>query len=297
MKVLFQAAIVAMMIASVVLRGAQSGDAPSFIFVEPGLHADFCMPSTIRFSVEATDPDKRISRVEFLDGTNVLGSVSTPPYTLVLTNVTVSSGGHEVFARVIDKLGAPFRSEAHQIAFVNGPCKPRPLVSVIDGSKPGIIRTVFGTNNIVSISASTILDNNINPAEFFVDTNRIAIVPITALSVTVTNLSLGQHVFSVKVRDAKGAEFSGVSELVYVVSPPQIRPPGKSDQFTFSIIGLVPRLPIIIERSLNLVNWETVQTITPDTETIHYSDSTISQPAVRFYRVSFVLRAPPPAAP
>lgn len=59
-------------------------------------------PASITLSATASDGDGTVSSVQFLSGTNLLGSVSSEPYEL---NVTLAAGWHQIVARAIDNLG------------------------------------------------------------------------------------------------------------------------------------------------------------------------------------------------
>jgi hypothetical protein len=59
---------------------------------------------TITLSATASDPDGSVTKVDFLDGTTVLATDTTSPYSFTWKNVT--SGSHTVSARATDNAGA-----------------------------------------------------------------------------------------------------------------------------------------------------------------------------------------------
>ncbi|MBK8000636.1 MAG: hypothetical protein IPK15_18455 [Verrucomicrobia bacterium] len=65
-------------------------------------------PANITLSATASDGDGTVSSVQFLSGTNLLGSVSSEPYEL---NVTLAAGWHQIIARAIDNLGGSNSTE------------------------------------------------------------------------------------------------------------------------------------------------------------------------------------------
>ena len=69
----------------------------------PTNQSTFVQPSLITLSAAASDSDGTITKVEFLNGTNLLGTVTTPPYSLAWSNVEPDS--HILTVRATDNLG------------------------------------------------------------------------------------------------------------------------------------------------------------------------------------------------
>src|SRR5205823_14912266 len=67
----------------------------------------------------ATDSDGTIVQVEFRDGTNSLGVVSNPPYSLLWTNATI--GTHSLSAVATDDGGAASTSDSIDITVASAP--------------------------------------------------------------------------------------------------------------------------------------------------------------------------------
>jgi hypothetical protein len=78
--------------------------APSVSLTSPTAGQTYTAPATVGFAATASDPDGTVARVEFLNGTTVLGSDSTAPYTFSWTNV--GAGSYSVSARAVDNAGA-----------------------------------------------------------------------------------------------------------------------------------------------------------------------------------------------
>jgi hypothetical protein len=85
--------------------GVTAGNsAPTAQVTSPADGATFDWKPTITITAAASDADGVVSRVEFLDGTKVLGQDTTAPYAYTWRNVT--SGGHTLRARATDAGGA-----------------------------------------------------------------------------------------------------------------------------------------------------------------------------------------------
>jgi PKD repeat protein len=80
-------------------------NAPPVVSLEtPGTGALFVAPAGIGFSAIAWDPDGRVARVEFYQGTTLLGTDDTIPYNFIWNNVP--PGTYTVTARAVDEWGA-----------------------------------------------------------------------------------------------------------------------------------------------------------------------------------------------
>ena len=78
--------------------------APTARITSPVDGATFDWKPTITITATASDAEGAVARVEFLDGTKVLGQDTTAPYAFTWRNV--ASGGHTLRARATDAGGA-----------------------------------------------------------------------------------------------------------------------------------------------------------------------------------------------
>ena len=77
---------------------------PSVTLTSPNNNAVFTAPATITLTATANDTDGTIASVEFLSGSNVIATLTAPPYSFAWTNVGV--GGYTLTARATDDKGA-----------------------------------------------------------------------------------------------------------------------------------------------------------------------------------------------
>jgi endoglucanase len=128
---------------------------PTIALTSPTASQQFTAPATVNFAATASDPDGTVARVEFLNGSTVLGSDTTAPYTLVWTNVP--AGAYSVSARAIDNLGA--------VTSTNPPVSLQ-----VNGSNPGgaAPQLRVSGNKLVTASGATyrLLGVNRASAEF-----------------------------------------------------------------------------------------------------------------------------------
>jgi len=84
---------------------ANAGNTPPTVRItSPADGASFAWKPTITIAATAADPDGAVARIEFRDGTTLLGQDTTAPYSLTWRNVP--SGSHVLSARAIDNAGA-----------------------------------------------------------------------------------------------------------------------------------------------------------------------------------------------
>jgi aryl-phospho-beta-D-glucosidase BglC (GH1 family) len=77
---------------------------PTISLVNPSAGQAFATTAAINFAATASDPDGSVVRVDFLNGSTVIGSDTTAPYTFAWTNV--AAGTYSVSARAVDNSGA-----------------------------------------------------------------------------------------------------------------------------------------------------------------------------------------------
>lgn len=84
--------------------GSGSNQAPTINLTAPTANASYKAPATVTISANAADADGSISRVEFYNGTTLLGTDSAAPYSMAWSNV--AAGTYKVSAKAVDNLGA-----------------------------------------------------------------------------------------------------------------------------------------------------------------------------------------------
>jgi RHS repeat-associated protein len=84
--------------------------APTVTLTSPADGATFTAPATIVLTADAQDSDGTIAQVEFFEGTTLLATVTTPPYTFTLNDV--QAGSYSFTAKATDNLGATATSAA-----------------------------------------------------------------------------------------------------------------------------------------------------------------------------------------
>lgn len=82
----------------------QPNQPPSINIASPVFGSALASPASVNVSVNATDSDGSIARVELYEGSELLGQRTAPPYNFNFTQV--SAGNYRLYARAYDNLGA-----------------------------------------------------------------------------------------------------------------------------------------------------------------------------------------------
>ncbi len=100
--------------------GTPGNAAPAATLTAPGNNATFAAGATIALAATATDSDGTVAKVEFYNGSTLLGSDATAPYGFSWTNVP--AGTYSLTARATDDKGATGNSAAATVVVGGGGC-------------------------------------------------------------------------------------------------------------------------------------------------------------------------------
>lgn len=100
---------------------------PSVAITSPAAAASFTAPASITITVNASDTDGAISKVEFYSGANLLGQAVTAPFTCTWTGVP--AGNYSLTAKATDNDGGMTTSTAVNIVVSPGSAAPSINVS------------------------------------------------------------------------------------------------------------------------------------------------------------------------
>ncbi len=156
----------------------------------------------VTLSALAVDPDGTVTRVEFFDGSTLLGSDASSPYTLAWTPAT--AGARNITARATDNAGAATTSASIvvTVAASGGPDTNAPTATL---TAPANLAS--GLTGIVTLTASATDNVAVAGVEFQLDGAPIG-AEITAppyqAALDTSAHTAGQHVLQVRSRDAAG---------------------------------------------------------------------------------------------
>jgi hypothetical protein len=182
----------------------------------PSANDAFYPPADILIAANANDADGTIAKVDFFQGSTLLGSVNTSPYTYNWTNV--AEGKYTITAKATDNQGAfAISAPIHiNVGFVPN---QSPVVSV-SNLIPGAIFTAPAS---VTIDASaTDADGTITKVDFYQGSILLGTDYTSPYSCTVTDVAAGSYIITVKATDDNGATTISTPVTVIVNQPPAV---------------------------------------------------------------------------
>jgi uncharacterized repeat protein (TIGR01451 family) len=165
-------------------------------------------PAQITINADASDGDGTISKVEFYQGTSLLATDLTSPYSYTWSNV--AAGSYFISAKATDNLGAVTTSNV-----VNITVNAKPNVSLTSPSNG----TYFTSPALVNISATASdSDGTINRVEFYRGTTLISTVTASPYSFPWGNVPAGTYTLTARAVDNVGASTTS-SGVTITVTP------------------------------------------------------------------------------
>jgi len=126
---------------------ANVNQAPTVSITSPANNATFTAPAALSVSSNAADSDGSITQVDFYNGTTLLGTDNTAPYSYTWSNV--SAGSFSITARATDNGGAVATSSAVNVTVTT-------VVSVPTNLATGRPVTVSSTEAGVNVAANAV---------------------------------------------------------------------------------------------------------------------------------------------
>ncbi|MFN7928587.1 MAG: NPCBM/NEW2 domain-containing protein [Blastocatellia bacterium] len=172
---------------------------PTVSLTAPANNATFTAPANITLTANATDSDGTISKVEFYQGTTLLGTATTAPYSFNWANV--AAGSYALTAKAYDNSNAATTSSIVNIA-VNAPANNPPSASITAPAN----NTVFTAPASITITANaTDTDGTIAKVEFYQGTTLLGTATTATYSFTWANVAAGTYALTVKAYDNSNA--------------------------------------------------------------------------------------------
>ncbi|MBN2485886.1 MAG: discoidin domain-containing protein [Bacteroidales bacterium] len=188
------------------------GNAPPVVTITtPANNSIFQRGSNVSVSVNATDSDGSVARVELFANGNLLATLTSAPYNYTWQANTAAT--YSLMARATDNLGAQATSTAVSVKINNPPTvtitAPVANSSVDEGT----------TLNLSALASDN--DGNISRVEFFIDGTSKGTVSSAPYNLAVTGLAAGNHsVYALATDNNNGTTTSAA--VSFTVNPVNI---------------------------------------------------------------------------
>ncbi len=181
--------------------------APYVVLASPANCSEVVAPATIVLRADALDTDGTVARVDFYQGTTLLGSATRSPYTATWSGA--AQGTYALTAVATDNLGATRAS--NPVTVTVAPPNTPPTVAIVtpvDG-------VLVGAGAEVTVTArATDGDGRIAKVEYFADGVSVGVATNAPYAVKWTASAVAVVALVAKATDNQGGE--GTSEPVHV---------------------------------------------------------------------------------
>jgi pectate lyase len=181
---------------------------PIVSITAPTNNATFTAPASITLSATASDPDGTISKVEFYNGSTLLGSDNSSAYSYTWTNV--AAGSYTITAKAYDNSTGTATSTAVSIT-VNGTGQ-NPTVSI---TAPANNATFTAPASITIDATAADADGSISNVEFYNGSTLLGSDNSSPYSYTWSNVAEGTYSLTAKAYDNSAS--TAISTAVSVV--------------------------------------------------------------------------------
>jgi fibronectin type 3 domain-containing protein len=184
---------------------------PSVTITSPANGATFTAPASIQINATASDSDGTVTKVDFYQNGNLLGTDTTSPYSFTWSNV--AAGSYSLTAVATDNLNMTGTSTPISIT-VSGPNVP-PSVSI---TSP-VNGATFTAPASIPINA-TASDSNgtVTKVDFYQNGNLLGTDTTSPYSFTWSNVPAGNYSFTARATDNGGATTTSSAVSVTVGS-------------------------------------------------------------------------------
>lgn len=186
----------------------QGNRAPLVAISGPANGSVYDAPASLVLTASASDMDGSITKVEYFNGTSLVGIGQGPSYTFTWNDVP--AGNYAITAKATDDLGASSISSAVNIQ-VNGPNQP-PLVVITSPAEAA--QYTAAASVLINVNASD-GDGSIARVDFYEGSSFIGSDSSSPFSFTWSNVPEGSYLLTAIATDDKGA--TAVSSPVNIV--------------------------------------------------------------------------------
>ena len=191
----------------------KQNDLPIISLITPINNATFIAPASVAIAANASDADGTITKVEFYNGTTLLGTDVATPFTYNWTNVAI--GSYTITAKAYDNLNATTTSTAITVQ-VNAPANQFPVVSLTAPSNNAVY--IAPANVSITANASD-ADGTINKVEFYNGTTLLGTDATSPFVYNWTNVLAGSYIITAKAYDNLNAITTSTAITIQVNAP------------------------------------------------------------------------------
>jgi hypothetical protein len=183
---------------------------PTVSITAPAAGSVFTAPASVTINATAADPDGSVTKVDFYQGTTLVGTDTSTPFSFSWTNV--GAGSYSLTAKATDNRGAITTSPGVAITVNN----PAPIVSITAPASG----SVFTAPATITINASaSVAVGTITKVDFFQGTTLIGTDTAAPFSINWSNVAAGTYSLTAKATASTGTVATSAPISVTVNNP------------------------------------------------------------------------------
>ncbi len=186
---------------------------PTINLTAPSNNANFTAPATITITANATDANGTVTNVQFFNGTTLLATDATAPYSFSWT--TVPAGTYSITAKATDNAGATITSTPVSVSVTTVTTNTPPTVNLTTPSN----NANFTAPATITITANaTDANGTVTNVQFFNGSTLLATDATAPYSFSWTTIPAGTYSLTAKATDNAGATTTSTPASVTVTA-------------------------------------------------------------------------------
>jgi hypothetical protein len=192
-----------------------ANQAPTVSISSPARSSIFLTTDNITITAKASDTDGTITKVDFMDGTTLLGTATSSPYAITVSGLI--AGSHTLKAKATDNTGTSTTSRGVSITVK---ASTPPTVAITSPANNSTISS--GTSTTIAASASD-ADGTVSKVDFYDGATLLGTATTSPYSIG-ASLADGAHVLTARATDNSGLSTasSTVNVSVGATVPPTV---------------------------------------------------------------------------
>jgi chitinase len=191
---------------------------PSVNITSPANNATFVTGATVTINANASDSDGTVSKVDFYQGTTLLGTDTSSPYSFAWASVP--AGNYTLTAKATDNQGAATTSSS--ISITVGSTNNPPTASITSPSSGA----TFTAPATITINANATDDGSVSKVDFFNGSTLLGTDTSSPYSFTWSNVAAGTYSLTARATDNTNLTTTSSTVSVTVTNPATQSPYG-----------------------------------------------------------------------
>ncbi|RJG05287.1 hypothetical protein D3870_03980 [Noviherbaspirillum cavernae] len=184
--------------------------APTVALTAPANNANYMAPATVTLTATASDTDGSIAKVEFFNGSTLLGTATAAPYTFDWTSV--AAGSYTITAKATDDKGLTTTSAAVAITVAQNQAPTVALTAPDNGA------SYISPASIALTANATDVDGTIAKVELYDGSTLLATLTQAPYTFMWNDATAGSHALLARATDNFGTTVASPAVTITVIS-------------------------------------------------------------------------------